>query len=188
MAIRYGDRPPQGAAGPQPVRVLRVEVGQIHKLRMLSPEIGGCMTHYVGKRSRYCSGDDCFPAYHRTEQIYKGYVAAELFREGNDDWLPVVLEVTEHAELDMRQLYRRGQVWQLSRAADRKGKQGPVRALLIDTGDPEEVPEAFNIEIVLQHLYHVLAVDLRARNPMPPRLVMSPSPASALKSTKNGAQ
>jgi hypothetical protein len=176
MTIRYDGQAPAVPSGPLPVRVLRIESGTIHFLKMLSPEIGGCFTHFVGGRSRYCAGPSCYATWHKTEAIYKGYVAALLLRKATNDWFPCVLEITEHAELDMRQVYARGQVWALSRPAEKRGKKGPVVAQLTSHGDAKTTPPAFNLHLVLQHLFHRDDIDLSARNPLPPRLVMEPIP------------
>ena len=41
----------------------------------------------------------------------KGYAHAEIYSRAIKAWNPVVLEITEHLELDLRGQYARGQVW-----------------------------------------------------------------------------
>ena len=105
------------------VRVQRVEKDSLLIARMLSEKIGGCNTHYVHNRSRNrAPSHRPSPTYHRSETVWKGYVAAEIWRCATDDWLPVVLELTEHVELDMRDVYARGQLWELRRGQRHREK------------------------------------------------------------------
>jgi len=105
---------------------------------------------------------------------WKGYTAALLWDAPAGLWLPVVLELTESAERDMRTAYSRGQLWELRRAEQTDRRKTPVVATLRSTQGPADAPEAFHIRDVLLALYHVRAIDLSAKNPLPLRTLVSP--------------
>lgn len=157
------------------IRVFRVEEGDAVIARFLSYSHLGIMTHYVRKRSLYCPGDaECCPANHRLDKFWKTYAAVELWNDARKVWFPTVLEVTEHLELDLRDICKRGQLWELWR---HKGgsKSSPVEAKLLEERDPETMPRAFDFMPVLQHLYHVSRIQLSVKNPLPPRVVVAES-------------
>lgn len=166
-----------GCAPGGPLRVHRIEPGTISVVRCLSAIIGGLFTHYQRGRSVYCEGLNCPPALHRMDRVWKGYIAGELHKPADDLWYPVVLEITEHAELWMRERYGRGQIWAFRRQPELKGKRSPVEPELLETRDPEGVPKPFDIVGCLLHLYHRDSLDLTQRNPLPPRLCLPPSQA-----------
>lgn len=170
--------PPPAGQGPArnlPLKVFRVDPGQTVTVRMLSKSYGGLFTHWARGRSHYCNPDGCDGTLHKTERFWKGYAAADIWNRQRALWFPVVLEITEHTELDLRQVYKRGQVWELERPAQAKSKKGPVRAWLIESRDPAQVPPAHEIVPVLRHLYHVDCIDLESSNPMPDRVYVEPS-------------
>lgn len=176
MAVRYYGGGNQVPAGPSAVRVQRVEQGTSILCRMLSDSIGGVFTHHVRDRSHYCAGDECDRSMHRSSAVWKGYVAAEVFRKACGDWLPVVLEITESLELDMRGVYARGQVWEVSREKETSKKKKPLVGRLVRVDQADKLRAAFDVRLVLYHLFHVTQIDLSARNPLPPRLVLEPTP------------
>jgi hypothetical protein len=186
MAIRYDGQPPVAPQSPPTVRVLRVEAGHAHEIWTLSPELGGLFTHYSQKRSHYCPGPSCTCPLSRLQRVWKGYIAALCYVKATDDWHAVVLEISEHAELDMRGVYRRGQGWELSRPAERRGRHGPVVARLVTTETPATLPAPFPIEKVLRHLYHEDEIDLRHANPLPERISINPISAKALATKGEG--
>lgn len=187
MTLRIDGQVPSAPIPHQPVRVLRVEAGQTADLWSLSPDLGGLFTHFASKRSHYCPGATCGCPLSRVQRVWKGYIAALHYVVADDSYHAVVLEVSEHAELDMRGRYQRGQMWRLQRPAERRGRHGPVVALLSPQPAPVALPQPFCVEKVLRHLYHCDEIDLRHKNPLPDRVVIAPISASALKSAKGGA-
>lgn len=155
--------------------VLRIKAGQKFILRMLSKHIGGFFIHYVGKRSEYCPGKDCNCQNSRVKRQWKGYVAAEQYDQGANLWLPTVLEVTEYLELDFRDIYQRGQVWEISRMAEKPKQTNPVTGKLLEVRNPDTFPPAHQIYDALLHLYHVTVLDMSQRNPLPARTYVKPS-------------
>ena len=110
---------PNSGQNPDPpsfaLRVFRVSAGETAILRMVSAGYSGLFTHWVRGRSIYCPGDSCSTATHRAGRIWKGYLFAEQWINPSKLWAPVVLEISEHLELDFRHIYARGQIWELSR-------------------------------------------------------------------------
>jgi hypothetical protein len=158
------------------IRTVRVAAGKTHFIRSLAEEYGGIMTHFEQGRSKYCDPQYCWPKCRAKGRYYKGYFAAQVWVEKWDCWYPVVCELPEKAELDVRQQFRRGLIWEFSRAADRRSSKSPVRAVLKEEQDPHNWPLAFDIAPSLLHLYHLEEIDLTAENPLPPlpTALMSP--------------
>jgi hypothetical protein len=153
------------------VHVRRIANGESVHFRCLSEFYGGLLTHWEKTRSRVCLGEDCKSPQHKIETIWKGYIAAEELDRRHGAWHPVVLEISEHAELDLRGRYKRGQVWKFSRFLKDGKKQSSVTAELLGEYDMNAVPAAFDVNRVLLHMYHVQAIDLGAKNPLPDRVV-----------------
>jgi hypothetical protein len=168
------------------IQVFRIAEGQTVHLRTLSDSYGGCFTHYYHKRSQYCPGENCPSPVHKIDRIWKGYAAVEIYVASRKKWMPWVLEISEHLELDFRDRYARGQVWEIFRDLPQDGKKQPVTGKLQETRDPATFPAAFDVRPVLLHLYHVFSVDLNIKNPMPPRLIVRESDGEAPKALQPG--
>lgn len=166
------DARPGAQNSPVRVRVFRIDEGKVATVRMLSDAIGGILTHYAGGRSEYCKGNDCPDALHRRGSYWKGYVAAELFEPRPRHWIPIVLEITEALELDMRGRYARGQVWQLSRNPSSKRRHFPIVGMLIQEPTAQVLRAAFDVRPVLAHLYHTNEIALDRDNPTPAPVVL----------------
>lgn len=158
-----------------PLRVHRIEEGTRWFLRMLSERIWGIHVHFIRGRSQYCKMHDCPPAMHKEEQVFKGYVSAEFWDKKAEKWMPVALELTEHAEVDMRHVYKRGQVWEMFRDVATKGKAAPVQVVLLEERDEKTFPPALDLVPCLKAFYHVEKISLEAKNWLPDRTLVSPS-------------
>lgn len=159
----------------EPVRVLRVfrvEEGTSVHARILSEKYSGLFTHYCKGRSHYCKGAQCEPLLHKMDRVWKGYASVELWNAGMKKWTPVVLEISEALELDLRGLWARGQVWEFYRDRPAKKKPAPTMGKLLEEREPATMPPPFDFKAVLLHLYHVEQVNLGCMNPMPPRVVV----------------
>ena len=170
--------PIRGAGGspqqpPYVLRVFRVEAGQAHIVRTCSPHYSGLFTHWTRGRSVYCIGADCPSPMHRAGKIWKGYVYSELWLIKEKLWAPIVLEISEHLELDFRHLYARGQLWEIFRGANVRGKQTPVQGKLLEEHDPEKFPPGRDCLPVLRYLYHCDSLVLGEKNPLPDRVIVS---------------
>lgn len=169
--------PSQGSSqGRHRVRVYRVDDGETALIRILSASrsVTGCWTHYHTKKERsyYCPGNGCPSCAKKERGQWKGYVAALGWKLPEKMWIPVVCEITESCELDMRGVIARGQEWELSRAKEASQKREPVRAALKGTIDLAELPRAFDVLPTVLGMYHELHMDLSMPNPMPARVFM----------------
>jgi hypothetical protein len=158
-----------------PLSLFRVAAGKRVIARMLSVEVRGLFTHYVRGRSLYCHGEACPLAVHRGEAFWKGYLAVELWDKACEHWLPACLEVTEKLELDFRDRYSRGQLWELWRDKETGGKRSPVHGTILEERDPKGFPPAFDVLAVLRTIYHATEIELNAVNPLPKVPQVSPS-------------
>lgn len=159
------------------LRILRVGPGEKMCVRMLSKSIKGMFNHFKDRRSHYCPGRQCNCQHSRLPRLWKGYVASERYDQEHNLWLPHVLEVTEYLELDMRGIYQRGQVWQLSRLKEEGKQKKPVTGLLLEVRDEKTFPPPHQILETLRHLYHALDLELLFDNPLPGRTMVQPSQA-----------
>lgn len=152
------------------VQVKRCAENELLIVRFLSDSYGGLLTHYVRGRSQYCKGDDCPPIIHKAEITWKGYAPCMWWVDGQNVWRPIVLEITEHAELDLRAMIRKGQIWQFSRPVEPGKKNPPTFAALLEERTAQGLPPPFDVKPVLQTLYHAMTLDLSVKNPLPPRV------------------
>lgn len=163
-----------------PLEVLRLKDEELLYVRMLSHQYGGLFTHYVGKgkngRSQYCPGSNCPWPEHRRAPIWKGYIAAEKYLQDVNRWRPVCFEVSENLDCQMKSLYQRGQVWEISKRMDAGKKVYALHGRLLEQSDPAKLPEPFELLTALQHLYRYQAIILDKANPIAPRLLLEDSP------------
>lgn len=151
------------------VNLFRIDYSSNETLRFLSPAYYGLGTHYDRRGSVLCLGDGCPPTLHREKRIWKGYAAAEVYVEKAGLWYPVVFEMTENLELDLRGIYARGQVWLLTRGPRRKDHPAPVAGRLLDPLPGVEARPEFSIWPVLQRIYHSREFPESIDNPLPPK-------------------
>jgi hypothetical protein len=179
----------------KPLRVLRcfrVEKGTTAFVRTLTDEYSGLFIHYVGKRpngrSHYCEGQACDPAKHRLDQTWKGYAPVEVWDDRTKKWCPFVLEITEHMDLEIAGMWKRGQVWEFWREAVQGFNGTPVFAKLVETRDASTFPQPFDMFPVLKAMYHVKFISLGIKNPLPPRVLISDSDGDAPAPLKQGPE
>jgi hypothetical protein len=166
---------------PSPVRIWRCPQGEEHFVSILSGSIYGIFVHHVkGQtrargRSRPCLGNECRPDFHKLDKQWVGFVPAELWVQAERVWRPIVLQVTEHMEQEFRGVLQRGQEWALNGFAQ-QGKQNiAIRAVLAREVDLAGLPEAWDCRPQLKNLYHCDQLPLSVGNPLPARLILSPS-------------
>jgi hypothetical protein len=162
-----------------PLRVFGVKAGQRVIVRLLSNRMYGAMTHWTKQGTVLCPGSGCEPAVHRGRQIWKGYTSAEVYDQQQGLWNPVCLEVTEHCELDLRDLYQRGQVWEIFRLPDHGKKHQPTQAVWLEERDVKTFPHEHDLVPCLLHLFHVAKLPTSVPNPLPPRTMVRSSVGEA---------
>jgi hypothetical protein len=162
--------------------VFRVENGTSCIVRTLSARYWGIFYHWQQKPKQkgkgiYCAWkeEECTRC-PREERFWKGFASVEIWEEQRQHWAPWVLEITENAELALRGLYDRGQVWQFARPKQQTKKARPVEARLLETRDKKTFPQAYEILPTLLRLFHRESMYLDTPNPMPlpTRVQMSP--------------
>jgi len=166
------------------LRVCRVARKAELAIRSLVDVYHGLMTHWA-EPSRHCSNDSrCRDCKKGKKQLWKGYFAGEAWDPSREWWLPVVFELTECSELDLRHRFGRGQVWLFSRKAEKADKPNAVTARLLDQLDVEDVPPAFNIEPVLASVYGFQRLPEHVPNPKPDRIFVEPTTGAPPLTTK----
>lgn len=194
MSTRFrGDDP----ASKVEVHIRSVKGGENLFVRTLTDRYWSCFTHFVAGagdksgKSHYCTLVDdsrcLFCGKH--EQTWKGYTPADVYVPGSDFWMPVVLELTERMEADMRHTFGRGQVWELTRkASTRKRKNFPTFARLTETIESRLLPPPFDVTPILTRYFHRTPKALDIPNPMPLPVMMNLSGGGAPKALQERRQ
>lgn len=169
------DRPGNPTQPFERLEVRRCGWGETFVLRVLSPQYGGLMTHRVRGRGQYCPhpAEPCYN--HKLDLQWKGYAAVQVWDEKRELWIAATFELTESFELDVRNQWARGQLWQVSRGPKTEDHGEPVVGRLIDQVDPKTLPPEFNYRPPVHSIYHRFTVDLTTPNPLPDRVVLEPS-------------
>lgn len=162
------------APRPTPLRVFRVPPGKAAKIVLLSKNVAGVFVHWVKTRSWLCVGMECPANLHKGDRLWKGYVSALLWDQAACHWLPIVAELSEHVELDMRGQMARGQMWEIMRGATVGKRHQPTKAMLIGTQKSSDLPMDYDTMPTLQHLYHAEKIDISFTNPLPARVMVLP--------------
>jgi len=152
---------------PLPLRFLRFLPGETWQVRFLADGLLGLLTHWDKRQSRPCLGKECPTGLHQQPSYWKGYAPVLVWQARSKNWLPTVLEVTEHLELDLRGRRLRGEEWKLTRDEQTGKHKTPVMGEHIQT--LEKVPSAFEIKPCLIHLYHSTDLVFGAKNKLPAR-------------------
>lgn len=163
-----------------PVRVIEIAEGGAVFFRGLSACYRGLLTHFIkGQGTQYCRKELCPAPWHKERLIWKGYLSGETHNFSAERWEPGVLELTESLELDFRGIYCRGQVWEIKRGIKVGRTNPPLVGRLHEQLNEKNLPPAFDYMPVLHHLYRVAPLDLTAKNPLPPRMLIAYSKDAA---------
>lgn len=158
------------------LKVFRLKGGCSAHVRLIGVSYGGLIQHYSQKtKGIYCRGDECPPADHRIPWQYRGYTAAEYYNQLRKQWIPVVLEMTELLELTMRPIFRRGQIWLLTKGPDVARRRGKLSGQLLENVAENTLREPFDILPPLRSMYRVLDLVLDKLNPIPLPAYLEPS-------------
>lgn len=163
---------------PLSLRLFRVQAGQTCKVLFRSYSNQGCFTHWIGK-TEWCDPKGCPPIWHKTRRLWYGYESCDLWDHPSGQWLPIVLEITSHAELDLRDLCKRGQIWTFTRPMPiprgKRTKHFPVTATYNESREVSEVPHALDVLAVLAHNFSRPDILLGEANPLPPKQFAVPT-------------
>lgn len=178
---------PQGQVA-LPLRVFRVAPGTSILVRTLASSYKGFLTHYYRGRSRVCLANECDVNYHKIPTDWKGYTPVEIWEGTKAKWFPVVLEITEHLELDFRHLFQRGQIWEVYREIVGAKKGTPVCGKLMEELDPKRLPPAFDVIRTVRSMYKCHVATLHLDSPLPDRILMGYSEGAAPACTESAAK
>lgn len=168
-----------GSAQLHVVRIENVDVDVVRQVRVVSRHYGGIGTHYFKGRSRYCRPDACPSDRHKTEWYFRAYFSAEWFCNVRKLWIPCVWEMTEQGELDVRDVFARGQVWEWTRKTVSPKRRPPQSGRLLGSYPEAALPEEWDYRGVVLRAYHEQRMEFNVRNPMPPRVQLpASSPAT----------
>lgn len=156
---------------PEPVEIHSVKSSQPSVMRLLG-KIRGMMQHWNGKRSVACRGDgDCLPARHKTQVIWKGYVAAQLWSDTLCVWSPTLLEVTEALEELLRGRKLRGEVWKFVRKGKGK-KTDPVSGIFCEKQGESVLSPEFDVYEFLKRFFREPSFPFDLPNPLTRKLIL----------------
>lgn len=145
-----------GTTDPLPARRVPVRVEGAPKDRSImsarllcNPD--GILTHWVRGGSVGCVGDDCPPATHRVQWVFKAYCAAEWWIEDEHVWRPIALEITEALYPHLVGRSVRGEVWNVWRV-QLANKHTKVLCALDSVLSPNVLPTAFDFRAVVSRV------------------------------------
>lgn len=165
---------PHPGGGAQAVRIMRLKRGSQTRCVALQDTISGLMTHWVDGRSQSCRGDSCPKGWHGGETSWRGYFAAVVWDPSARRWEPMVVEVTAPVEQEMRDQFRRGTLWVLSKPSLGRGKGGKLQASLRGAHAFPALPPVFPILDTVRCLYADPELQLDTPNPLPARTYVAP--------------
>jgi len=166
----------QGPASEVPILVTTRVPDFGHLCVRFLGEISGFHSHYQkGKHPIYCREEECLPAIHRKIRAdWHGYAAVEMYREAQGDWLPTVLELTNHLYAVFGNRRMRGSYWKLWREVGHKKKK-QATGVLLDEVNPESLPPWFCVKQAVSRLYAVLDIRWGIEPALPPAEPVLPS-------------
>jgi hypothetical protein len=157
-----------------PVRVLSLKRRESATVLFLGC-YRGVWTHYAGGQTILCPGPDrcTLPGHGRLKRFWKGYAAGEIWREKEDLWLPVIVEITSTLEERLRGRTLRGEVWTLTRKHGKKATT-PLLGEFLTTIGPPILSPAFDLEAPLKRFFGVETLGPDVENPAIPQLCLPP--------------
>jgi hypothetical protein len=150
------------------------EEGQLY-VRFLG-DVRGILTHRLKKASTACPGvEECPKAIHRGQTRWKGYVAAEWWRDDPyNDWKPCVYEVTANFFALLGGEGLRGQIWRVERQVGEGGFR-EVTGEMTEEVNPDSLRPEFSVEPCVQTVYQTIWIAWDVAPLIGPPRVMLPS-------------
>jgi len=141
--------PPSNDRSPVlPLRLLRFKHGEWADVwithHLTDGRVMGCFTRYLGNGSVFVPSHASGEVKEGKPVIWKGYLSAVQYHRDIKKWVPVVLEVTERLEQDLRGRVARGQLWKISRGPKDGNKRIPLRGVMGQQQRPEMTPVAID--------------------------------------------
>ncbi len=171
------------------VRIVSAKAEQPLLVRFLGPYTG-FLTHYVKTGPLLCWGEvHCPKGLHSTRTIWKGFAPVDHYDSQLESWIPAVFEITETFEHLLAGRKLRGESWLCRRQG---GKQtGAVIGAQAEKYLEKDLPEVFDINGVIQRVFHCSALPPTIANPVPPAILATPLQApipKILQEIANGFQ
>lgn len=166
----------QSAPGTQiPLEIVAVPPEGFLVARFLG-DYRGILTHWGRKAALACPGAAACPtATHRGKTVWKGYAAAEYWRDRPwEDWCPCIIEITERCAEQMQGHLLRAQVWKLERGTGRNGTK-EVMAEHIDDVNGDRLRKEFSIEAAVWRVYRTRDIEFDVDPYLPPRMLLTAS-------------
>lgn len=137
----------------------------------------------MGERSAACLEElGCPPERHKRAYVCKWYAPGQEWIDGDNVWRRVVIEVSEALELEFRGRNPRGEVWVLTRVIVRKrrGKEKKdktkVTGEFVEAIEESHLPEWFDVDPTLCHVYREIGLPEPKENPLPDRPLSEDQP------------
>ena len=172
--------PPSNDRSPVlPLRLLRFKHGEWADVwithHLTDGRVMGCFTRYLGNGSVFVPSHASGEVKEGKPVIWKGYLSAVQYHRDIKKWVPVVLEVTERLEQDLRGRVARGQLWKISRGPKDGNKRIPLRGVMGQQQRPEMTPVAIDVYPKLRNdIFRNQEVTLDQENPLPDLVVVVP--------------
>jgi hypothetical protein len=168
---------PVPVPGPLPtsVRIWAIDEKEEFYIRTLSPSCEGMFIHWLGKKPYPCLKEECPGERHKKDRFWTGFVHVERWLDKEQVWFPCVMQVSPRLELDFRDVYQRGQVWQISRIRHNGKLRYPVVGVMLQKLKAETLPQPLDILPILRTAYNCFRFVLGEKNPLPPRTLAIPS-------------
>ena len=176
--------PPVPRAAIYPLRLLRLKEGE-HAIIWIThhlpvPNVRGLFTRHDGQGSQIIPPEEASVRVKGRPGVWKGYLSAVEWRLPEKLWVPVIVEITERAEQDLRGKVTRGQVWKLWKGPKDKNKKIPLRATFLESRDPAGTPSAIDVLPKLRNdIFRQADVSLEHLNPLPDLVIVAPEPGLA---------
>jgi len=134
----------------------------------------GFMTVWEKTAGRSYYVDPSLPFRAKGELVWKGYLPALIWRPKTADYLPIVWEITESLELDLRGVVQRGQHWEVTRGVRVGKKRPPVIGRLLGMTKCALIAPAFDVMDCVRWTYHDQRCALALPCPAAARTMVSP--------------
>ena len=161
-----------------PLRLLRLKEGESCTVwitqHIEGGRIKGLFTRHLDGSSQLISQEEAQIRVKGRPGVWKGYISALEWKHAEKKWVPVVAEITERAEQDMRGKVARGQVWKLSKGPVDKKKKIPLRASFLESRPEAETPPALDVVPKLRNdIFRQEHIPLTSDNPLPDLVVVT---------------
>lgn len=178
--------PHRGGAQPsKPIRpqLLEVDPGSSFFIRFLGPYryVGRHVKGKGDKRDDWflCWGTElCKTEIHRLRFHAFYYAPVQVWQNREKVWRPFAIKLTENLEWKLRGQELRGQVWSVSKEDKKLRGREPLEGEFLESVDAGSLPDPFNMDAFLCHLFRVDELPPDGRSLLPDRPMSFDQPGS----------